>query len=139
MPPQPSPTCPQLAFWPAQVNGAQASALPQPHWFGPEPPHVWPVGHVPHWTMPPHLGSVVGPQFALSWAHVEGTQGPPASTGMVNVDICPPVPPVPPMPPLDVVVPPLPPVVVAPWCAPFAEQLAMAHQATARTTPNQRP
>src|SRR6185312_7255546 len=109
-PPQPSPIGPQLAFWVAQVRGEQASGDPQPHWFGPVPPHVCPVGHVPHWTTPPHLGSVVGPQFALSWAQVEGMQGP--ASGRVNVVVCPPsprppTPPMPPEPPLDVTVPPV--------------------------------
>jgi hypothetical protein len=72
--PQPSPIWPQFAFWSAQVRGAHPSACPEPHWFGPPAPHDCPVGHVPHWTIPPHFGSVVGPQFAFSCAHVEGTQ-----------------------------------------------------------------
>ena len=39
-----------------------------------------PLGHVPHWTTPPHVGSLTAPHVALSDAHVDGHEPPPPSS-----------------------------------------------------------
>ncbi len=84
--PQPSPIWPQLAFWSAHVSGAHASDSPVPHLLGPPAPQDCPLGHFPHWMTPPHFGSVTGPQFAFSSAHVDALQ--PAS-GKFSVPVLP--------------------------------------------------
>jgi hypothetical protein len=59
------------------VPGVQAAV---PHPFGPAPPHVWPAGHVPQFTVPPQPSRIV-PHVAPIWLHVAGTHpqrfGPP--------------------------------------------------------------
>jgi hypothetical protein len=49
---------------------------PPPHWFGATAPHTWGGGHVPQFSVPPHLSAIV-PQFAPSTWQVVGTHPPP--------------------------------------------------------------
>ena len=72
--PQPSPPCPQVRCWSAHVSGAHPSGPPPaPHTLClPPPPQVMPAGQLPHWTTPPHLESVTGPQLAPSALHDDG-------------------------------------------------------------------
>jgi hypothetical protein len=46
---------------------------PDPHWFGPAPPHVIPAPHVPQSTTPPQPSGAL-PHVAPSWLQVFGLQ-----------------------------------------------------------------
>ena len=66
--PQPSPRA-------AQVAGTHAV----PHTLAlPPPPHVWVVGHTPHWSVPPHPSPIVPHDTALGAvvAHLQNAQTP---------------------------------------------------------------
>src|SRR4051812_16773091 len=74
MPPQPSPTKPQVAPACMQVRGVQ---LVEPHCPATPPaPQDWPAAQVPQFSVPPQPSPVV-PQPTLSVAQLIGVQLPP--------------------------------------------------------------
>src|SRR5262245_5947124 len=94
IPPQPSPTKPQVAPAAAQVRGVHIGA---PHWLAtPPPPQVCPAEQVPQLMLPPQPSPIV-PQVAPAMAqvilgqdspvapHLNGTPSPPQVSGAAQV------------------------------------------------------
>jgi hypothetical protein len=68
--PQVSDTVPHSAPWSAHDLAMQGIA---PHRFGPSPPHMRPVAHVPQSIIPPQPSGTM-PQLAFAAEHVVGVQ-----------------------------------------------------------------